>query len=412
MEKNYDHYLILEEEYKKIKKRTLPLCAAENIISEFSKIPLNKDFQERYVMNGINSYNAEDNFIGSKFLHEIYQLVNQQCSKIFGSQYADARTLTGMNCVTTLLMSITENNDKIMLQTSQSGGHPSMKWVCERLGLKIIDMPYDYQNRNIDYDKVYEILKKENIKFILYAPSDIINTPDYSKLTLPDNTVFLYDASQTLGLICGKQVDNPLEKFQEKNCIVFGGTHKTLPGPANGLILTNSAHWAQKIDETISPLYLRHSQMHQVASLLFTLYEMEEHGEAYTKKIIEMANVIGNQLKENGIRVIGGEGTITSTHQLFIQTSETDMKVIFNLANKYNITLNKKDKKLFDNYGIRLGTQEIARMAWENEEEALKQIVDILLALFAMDESKLKKLMNGFTLPVDIRFTFKTVVNS
>lgn len=280
------------------------------------------------------------------------KLVNEELSKIFGPQYASTIHLMDSKYIATILEDTTKNDDKIMLQTEESGGNATMKWVCERLGLKIIDMPYDYQNRNIDYDKVYEILKKEDIKIMLYAPKDIINTPDYSKLALPDNTIFLYDASQTLDLIAGKQVDNPLEKLKEKNCIVFG-------------------------------------------DLVISFYEMEKREGPRAKKINERANAIGKQLKDKGICVIVGEKAITSTHQLFIQTSETDMKAIFNLSNKYNITLRRREKKLFDNFGIRLEIGEISELfSWKNEEEQIKKVVDILFALFTINESELKKLMD------------------
>jgi len=52
---------------------------------------------------------------------------------------------------------------------------------------------------------------------------------------------------------------------------MFGGTHKTLPGPASGLIMTNEKYLHEKMETSINPKYLRHSQMHQKISLLFTL---------------------------------------------------------------------------------------------------------------------------------------------
>ena len=49
---------------------------------------------------------------------------------------------------------------------------------------------------------------------------------------------------------------------------------------------------------------------------------------------------------------------------------------MFNNAHKFNITLNKKNKQLFDNYGIRLGVQQISQYAWEEQE--LEQLAEIL----------------------------------
>lgn len=405
----YKKYKEVEKEFLEIKRKTVPLCAAENIISPFVKIPLSGEFQERYIMDGVLSYRPVNNFIGSSSLHDIYELISYQCKKLYNADYADARTLSGMNCVTSLLMSITSNGDKIMVSDNQCGGHQSMEFVCQRLGLEIIKMPYDYENFTIDYDRTYKILKEEKIAYFLYAPSDIINPPEYEKLKLPEETVFLYDASQTLGLIAGKQVDNPIEKVN--NSIVFGGTHKTLPGPANGLIMTCSRKWAQKIDSTISPKYLRHTQMHQVVSLLFALFEMEAFGEEYAYEIISLAQKIGKELinLDMSIPVINQNKVATCTHQIFIKTTEEEMNRIFSNAFKHNLTLNKKNKKLFNMHGIRIGTQEIARLAWNNDPS--KQIANIIHSLLE-NENIVPLLIKELNIPKDIRFTFKKVEDS
>ena len=36
-----------------------------------------------------------------------------------------------------------------------------------------------------------------------------------------------------------------------KNMVLFGGTHKTFPGPASGIIMTNDEKIASKIDKNI-----------------------------------------------------------------------------------------------------------------------------------------------------------------
>ncbi|MBO0474232.1 glycine hydroxymethyltransferase [Enterococcus sp. DIV0840] len=398
----YTVYKEIEKQFNSVKKKTLPLCAAENLISPFAKLPLGGDFQERYIMNGVLNYEADSNFIGSSFLFDIYELINTQCAKIFDSTYADARTLTGMNCVTSLLMSITKNGDKIMVSDSECGGHQSMKIVCKRLGLQIIDMPYDYDNFDLDYEKVYSILKNDNINFLLYAPSDIINPPNLDKLKLPQNTVFLYDASQTLGLIAGKQIDNPLHKVD--NCILFGGTHKTLPGPANGLIMTKNDNWAKLIDKTISPLYIRHTQMHQIISLLYTLFEMEAFGVEYSKNIVDYAQKLSYALKMRNFDIPSINGISTFTHQIFIRTSEIDMNHMYSNAFKHNITLDKKSKKLFQNHGIRLGTQEIARLHWQsNPIDLIANIIESLNS----HQNETEELLKLLAIPEDIQFTFK-----
>ena len=55
------------------------------------------------------------------------------------------------------------------------------------------------------------------------------------------------------------------------------------------------------------------------------------------------------------------------------------MDSIYENAYKCRVSLNKKQKELFHGYGIRLGTQEIARYNWN--DDALNKIAIILKEL-------------------------------
>lgn len=273
-------------------------------------------------------------------------------------------------------MSLTHNGDKIAILSSASGGHPSILPVCERLGLHVIELPYDYINFDLNYEEANYIIETEKIPYILLAPSDIIKPMDIQKLML-DDSILLYDISQIMGLISGKQINNPLKI--SSNIVLLGGTHKTLPGPASGIIMTNNEEIHQTIEKNINPKYLRHTQMHQVISLLLALIESEVSGQEYAQNIILTANILGKILEEKGFQMLHPQEYYSNTHQLFIKCASNEMNQIYCNALKYGVTLNTKEKKLFDNTGIRLGTQEIARYGWK--EDALEMIGEILREL-------------------------------
>lgn len=383
-------------------KSTLPLCAAENIISNFGNMPLSMGFQERYIVGNTYSYQEDGNFIGSSHLLPYYEMISEECYKIFNAKYSDSRTLTGMNCVMIVLMSLTKNGDKILILGGECGGHASVKPICERLGLTVDDVPYDYDNFDIDYEKLNLKIKEEKIEYILLAPSDIIKPLDIEKIEL-NSTVLLYDVSQLMGLIGGNIIDNPINK--QENMVMFGGTHKTFPGPACGLILTNNDKLHEKLETTINPIYLRHTQMHQKVSLLFTLIEFENFGHEYQEHIVELSNELGKQLDLLGFDVASIDGKYSQTHEVFIRMNKETMNIIFENSNKYGITLNKKHKKLFNGYGIRLGTQEIARYNWP--VEIMQQVAKIikLISCKNVDEKELFLLLNGLP-KKEIQFTF------
>ena len=141
---NFDKFINICQKVSSWNKKSLPLCAAENAISPFSQIPLDTFLQEKYIMGGVLEYNSNNNFIGSSNLYEFYDLINKQCATLFSSKYADPRTLSGVNAVTTLLMSLFKEGDTILISNEDCGGHSSMPKICHRLGIRTIELPYNY----------------------------------------------------------------------------------------------------------------------------------------------------------------------------------------------------------------------------------------------------------------------------
>ncbi|SDM73838.1 NTP transferase domain-containing protein [Paenibacillus jilunlii] len=383
--------------------KTLPLCAAENVISPFANMPLSMGFQERYIVGNTYSYSEQDNFIGSSYLLPFYQMISDQCYKLFGAKYSDARTLTGMNCLMMVLSALSEIGDSILNLGASAGGHASVKPIAERLGLEVGEVPFDFEKQDIDYDKLNQRLKDEKIKFVLLAPSDIIRPFQFEKIDTTNTTV-LYDASQLLGLIAADLIDNPIKTV--KNMVMFGGTHKTFPGPASGLILTNSEELHKRLETSINPIYIRHTQMHQKVSLLFAMIEFETFGKSYQEHIVELSNVLSAELEERGFKVGKvDDNKYTSTHEVFIYTDKEIMDRIFENSIRFGVTLNKKKKELFYGYGIRLGTQEVARYGWP--KDSMKAIAEIIyeISLPVVDDRKVQRLLSGMP-PKKIQYTF------
>lgn len=360
LEKVYE----LSRDFKEYHDRALPLCAAENIVSPFANLPLAFGFQERYIMNNTYSFNMDDNFIGCEKLFPYYQMISDSCERIFGAKYTDPRPFTGMQTLDMITKTICRPGDKMMILDKEHGGHASVKPVVERLGVKVFSAPYNLDEFDLDYDAANKMIEEEGIGYVLLAPSDLIKPLDVEKLDT-EQCVLLWDCSQLLGLIAAGLCANPLKTM--KNIVMFGGTHKTFPGPASGLIMTNEKYLHDMMEKSINPKYLRNSQMHQKISLLFSLLEFEKYGDKYMSHMVHCSNYLGQKLRDYGFDIADWHDQISSTHQIFIRCSKEEMDLIYENAYKCEVTLNKKHKALFLGYGIRLGTQEIARYDWNDE---------------------------------------------
>lgn len=385
---------------------TLPLCAAENITSEFVNIPRGTFLQDKYILGGTMKYTKENNFHGSNLLFHFYELINKQCSKLFKCNYADARSFSGMSAVVTLFMALFKPGDHILITSPKVGGHSSMSFVCERLGIEYDYLPYDFNNKDFDYFSINKTLAKGKIKGILIALSDMIEQPQLKKLDLKDK-ILIYDATQILGMIGAGALENPFEWFsKDQNIILMGATHKTLPGPTCGLIMMQNLKLAERIDEIVNPRYIRNVQLDNIVSLLFALYELEEFGSEYFSSVRLCTEIVGDFLKKNRVNVLTTrEGRFTKTHQLWLslpQKAESWFEKNIELS---GISLNIRKREIYNGYGIRLGFQQIARYNWD--EDALKSVAKILL--LAMKPKcalrQIRKLIDSLP-PRKVDFTF------
>lgn len=403
--KYYIKYQNAINEFEEYRKTVLPLCAAENILSEFSKRPLLYGLQERYILGGILNYDEHNNMIGSGKLLPFYEIVNEQCSHLFGAYYTDCRSLSGMNALQNILLSLVEQNDYILILSPESGGHAALPNILRKLGINYIEAPYDYSANDYDYDAINTLLEERNIDFILFAPTDIIFLPMFDRLHLPSDTVLIFDASQVLAYYINNIEKNPL--YLNNKVILMGGTHKTIPGVAKALIMTNDEELANRIDETINPLYLRNTHMQNVASLVLTLIEMEYFSEQYCLCMTNNSNYLGKRLEQMGLQVIHRDGIYSQTHQLFIHMPQRERNLFFDRAVQLGISLNKKDKKLFKGSGIRLGVQEITRYGWGTKE--MDYIAEIIFLLYKNQVQNAATLLKKIKTNRDVLYTFKEV---
>lgn len=355
-----EQFKVIYDEFCDFNKNKVPLCAAETYVSDFVKQALSSDYEGKYIQGYKHRDVSKDN-IGSIHIYKLMCLVEEICNGLYNAKYVDARTLSGMNCITIVLSALVEKSQTVLITEKDMGGHASLPQILNTLGIRYKGIPYDYEKHDIEYNLLNQMIREPDISHIVFCQSDLIKVPDFKKISIPSDKGIIYDASQTLGLIAARLLDNPLDYYT--NSLLIGGSHKTLPGPTCGLVMTNSEAYISAIDTVISPTLLRNIQPNNIAALALALIEQEAVGVPYQKNIVSTANLLGNLLQNNGLNVLKAESEkFTHTHQLFIELTPDVLNRAFERAVKYGITLNKKNMKLFT--GIRIGVQEIARYGY------------------------------------------------
>ena len=376
----YDHYLQklidIYKEYKAFDKEKIPLCAAENYVSPFSMQGLNSHYEGKYI-SGYIQREREKDFIGSDHLEKVFFLADELAKALFHANYNDFRCLTGMNTVALMLMSMIDRDSTILITDPSSGGHGSLPKLCKNYGINYESIPFDHSTMQVDYECLNEFLSDRNdISYLFFCQSDIIQPPDLSRIVLPIDVGIIYDATQTLGLIAGEVLPNPLDQVQ--NIVLIGGTHKTFPSVTCGYVATNSDKIVQQINQNISPNYLRNVQVNNITSVCLSMIEMLQFGKKYANNIVYVANKLGQALTERGIYVKSiSDELFTRTHQIYIGTSKFSVDDTYANFRKYGITLNKRNTAYIT--GFRIGVQEIARYGFEEHIDELAELICLVL---------------------------------
>ncbi len=112
--------------------------------------------------------------------------------------------------------------------------------------------------------------------------------------------IVVHDASEIFGLLAGGTFQDP---FEEGADILSGSTHKSLPGPQKGMILTRRANPRERVDATIVPGYVSNFHRYPVAALAITLAESQAFGRAYAEATIANARALAAGLAARGLSV-------------------------------------------------------------------------------------------------------------
>ncbi len=387
MKKDFKNILNKLNKKDSEKYDVLYLTANESLISSLVFEFQAGFWKERYVLGSVkdrkkkNLYFYEDDFLvqGFPVFDELEVLAQKACKKMFGCDYVDFSPLSGMHTMTALISSLTNPGDLVMTLSPNYGGHFATRSLLKKIGRKSIFLPFDEKKFEIDFKKLKELARNKKMKMVYLDAMCYIkpfNLKQIKKI-LP-KSILVYDGSHVLGLIAGKQFQNP---FLEGADILSGNTHKTLPGPQKGMIMFNDKKFKERMS-TVSSVFTSSRHTNSSLALFVTLLEMEEFGKDYAKQIIKNSQALANKLYKNGFDLLSYPDIKPATHQIFIclDNKKQSVKLI-----KAGIMVNTVS--IFNKQFIRLGTQQITRLGMKEKE--MKQIADLIIKV--LKENKINE---------------------
>jgi len=352
---------------------SIPMIASENLLSPLAREMLISDFHNRYAEGTVGKRYYE----GNKFVDVVEAKAIELSRKLFNCKYADVRPTSGTVANLAVYFALAKPGDVISTHALADGGHISAAsfGALGLRGLKAVSYPFDPKIMNIDVQKTKRMLKKTRPKVALFGMSAyLFPTPIHElKDVLEDiGCPVWYDAAHVLGLIGGGMFQDPLREGVD---VISASTHKTLPGPQHGIILANpkSDAMAKSLERGVFPGVTSNHHLHSVAALAVSLAEHLEFGKAYSRQIVRNAKALGQAFHERGITVLCSDLGFTESHILLLDVcanggGEDIAKRLVNANIVVNKNLLPSDRSAKDPSGIRLGTQELARIGMKEKD--------------------------------------------
>ncbi|MEP3047435.1 MAG: aminotransferase class I/II-fold pyridoxal phosphate-dependent enzyme [Roseibium sp.] len=261
--------------------------------------------------------------MGLEAIEEIEVICAELCAEVFQAKYAEIRVASGALSNLYAFMAICQPGDTIIVPPGSIGGHVTHHDAgCAGLyGLDIHEAPVNADGYTVDVDALRDLAKRVSPKLITIGGSlNLFPHPVREIREIADDVgaKVLFDAAHQCGIIAGEAWPNPLNEGAQ---LMTMSTYKSLAGPAGGLIVTNEADIAQRLDAIAFPGMTANFDAAKSAALAITMLDWKVHGKAYAKAMIDVSQSLAEELQEAGLPVFARDGGFTASHQFAIESA-------------------------------------------------------------------------------------------
>jgi glycine hydroxymethyltransferase len=351
-------------------------------------------------------------FAGTRYIDEVESLCLELLKKVFNANYAEHRLSSGMIGNAVAYTALTQPGDVIMSISQAFGGHSSNRadGPAGVRNLKIIDIPFDAYELEIDLDAFKKIAKFVRPKLVSLGLSmTLFPYPVQQMAEIIDewNGKIFFDGAHQLGLIAGKQYHDPL---REGAALVTGSAGKTFSGPQSGIMFWNDENITEAVTHATFPTWAATHQINRVAALALSAAEILAFGERYMLQMVNNAKSLAAALHARGIPILGAHKGFTRTNQVIADLNQLGGGTLAaKLLERANIIANKdvipqnSPEQINLASGLRIGTTEITRLGMkEKEMEIIADfIAEVLIKKISPEEVQSKV--------VDFRKSFQKI---
>ncbi len=283
---------------------------------------------EGLLASGIGSrpslgYPGDKYEMGLEAIEEIEVIAAELVAEIFQARFSEIRVASGAMANLYAFMATCKPGDTIIAPPATIGGHVThhLDGCAGLFGLRTVPAPVNPDGYTLDIDALRTMAEHEKPALITVGGSlNLFEHPVAEVRAIADavGAKVMFDAAHQCGIIAGRAWKNPLAEGAH---IMTMSTYKSLGGPAGGVIVTNEAELAERLDCIAFPGMTANFDAAKSAALAVSMLDWREHGPAYAQAMIDLSVALAESLAANGVPVFNTPNGHTNSHQFAVEAA-------------------------------------------------------------------------------------------
>jgi glycine hydroxymethyltransferase len=339
-------------------RHEIELIASENIVSRAVMEAQGSVMTNKYA----EGYPGKRYYGGCQFVDVAETLAIERAKQLFGCEFANVQPNSGSQMNQAVFLALLQPGDTFMGLDLNSGGHLTHGSPVNMSGkwFNVVSYGVRRDDNFLDMEEVERLAHEHKPKLIIAGGTAYSRIWDWKRFREIADAVGAYlmvDMAHIAGLVAGGAHPSPLPHAH----VVTSTTHKSLRGPRGGLILTNDAEIAKKVNSAVFPGLQGGPLMHVIAAKAVAFGEaLRPDFKTYAHNVVANAKALAASLQETGLDIVSG-GTDNHSMLVDLRPKNATGKRAEAALGRAHITCNKNGipfdpEKPFVTSGIRLGT--------------------------------------------------------
>ncbi|WP_305004271.1 serine hydroxymethyltransferase [Agromyces sp. LHK192] len=324
---------------------------------------------------------------GCEHVDVVEQLAIDRAKAVFGAGFANVQPHSGAQANAAAMHALIQPGDTILGLDLAHGGHLTHGMKLNFSGRLYQVVPYHRaaDTEEIDLAEVRALAIEHRPALIIAGWSAYTRALDFAAFRAIADEVGAYllvDMSHFAGLVAAGLHPSPVPHAH----VTTTTTHKTLGGPRGGLILSNDADLAKKLNSAVFPGQQGGPLEHVIAAKAVALkLAATDAFRDRQERTVDGARLLAECLGEadcaaRGIRVVGG-GTDVHLVLVDLRDSELDGRTAEDRLHRVGITVNRNavpddPRPPMVTSGLRIGTPALAARGFD--DAAFREVADVI----------------------------------